>query len=323
MPGYFAKSSMARRALGQRAVALTYGQRALTMGALNSVAAQGTVQSSTHRETPYTRLALTARLFETVFLGSKEEADRALAFTAKRHAHVKGLIEEYGGPGHPAGTPYDAYDPALMWWTAAATLDSVEVQYDNLVGRLRDHEREELFADFVTWAELFGMPRSAAPSDYADFRQSFDAFVSSDQAHLTEETRLFGQYVSGYLVPNPPPLAVRPLFATLHTLVVGSLTPHVRELFDMEWSSLDAARFMSLARSSRLAHGRLPFFASSPLMRGRSEEFYKFIARGERELLRRGGTSMPGVSDVSATRARSRRASSQAAGCAQAGSCCP
>jgi len=302
MSGYFAKGSMARRALNQRAVSLTYGQRALTMGALNSVAAQGTVQSSSHRETPYTRLALTARLFETVFLGSKEEADRALAFTAKRHAQVRGVIAEYGGEGHPAGTPYSAYDPALMWWTAAATLDSVEVQYDNLVRRLRDHEREELFRDFVTWAELFGMPRSAAPADYAEFRRSFDDFVASDEAHLTAETRLLGQYISGYLAPNPPPLPARPLFATLHTLVVGSLPAHVRTMFDMEWSALDEARFQSIALSSRLAHGRLPLFAASPLMRGRSQEFYKFIARGEQQLVRRGGTSMPGVSDRSDAR---------------------
>jgi uncharacterized protein (DUF2236 family) len=297
MSGYFAKGSMARRALNQRAVALTYGQRALTVGALNSVAAQGTVQSSTHRERPYTRLALTARLFETVFLGSKEEADRALAFTAKRHEPVKGVIEEYGGAGHPPGSPYSASDPALMWWTVAATLDSVEVQYDSLVRRLRDHEREELFADFVTWGELFGMPRSAAPADYADFRHSFDAFIVSDQAHLTEETKLLGQYISGYLVPNPPTLAVRPLFSTLHTIVVGSMPAHVRQRFDMEWSALDEARYRSITLSSRLAHGRLPLFASSPIMRGRSEEFYRFIARGEQELLRRGGTSLPGVSD--------------------------
>jgi uncharacterized protein (DUF2236 family) len=297
MSGYFSKSSMARRAMRQRAVSLTYGQRALTVGALNSVAAQGTVQSSTHRDRPYTRLALTARLFETVFLGSREEADRALAFTAKRHEPVKGMINEYGGAGHPAGSAYSAYDPSLMWWTVAATLDSVEVQHDALVRRLRDHEREELFADFVTWGELFGMPRSAAPADYAEFRQSFDAFIASDEAHLTDETRLLGQYISGYLVPNRPPLPTRPVFSTLNTIVVGSLPGHVRDQFDMEWSALDEARYRTITLSSRIAHGRLPLFAASPVMRGRSQEFYKFIARGEQQLVRRGGTSMPGVSD--------------------------
>lgn len=297
MTGYFPKSSMAHRALNQRAVSLTYGQRALTIGATHSLLAQGTAQSTSHRETPYTRLALTARLFETVFLGSKEEADRALAFTAKRHSTVNGTINEYGGPAHPAGKRYDAFDPDGMWWTVAFTLDSVEKQYDTLVQPLRDRDREHLFEDFVAWGELFGMPRSAAPADYAAFRAEYDGYLASDEPYLTPEFKQLGRYIAGYDVPNRSPVPLRPLFFTLNTIVVGSLPERVRELFEMEWTLLDEARYQGITRSSRLAHGNLPLFAASPVMRGRAQEFYKFIARGEQQLVRRGGTSMPGVSD--------------------------
>jgi uncharacterized protein (DUF2236 family) len=139
VPGYFASDSMVVRAVGARAVGLTYGQRALVIGALHPRLFVGTAQHTTHRASPYTRLGLTARLFESVFLGTKEEADRALAFAAKRHANVKGAMAVDGGAAHPAGSPYDAADPGLMWWTAAFTLDSVEFMYDALVCRLRDH----------------------------------------------------------------------------------------------------------------------------------------------------------------------------------------
>jgi uncharacterized protein (DUF2236 family) len=297
MNGYFSPRSMAYRALNQRAVSLTYGQRALTIGSTHSLLGQGTAQSTSHRETPYTRLALTARLFEAVFLGDKEEADRALAFTAKRHATVHGVIEEYGGPQWPAGSDYSAADPDSMWWTAAFALDSVEFQYDSLVHRLKDRERQELFEDFVAWAELFGMPASAAPRDYARFRASYDAYLASEAPYLTDELRLIGQYISGYRVPNQPPLPARPVFAAIHTVTVGSLPPRVRELFGMQWGVLDEARYQTITRSSRLAHGRLPLFAASPIMRGRSSEFFKLISRGEQAVIRRGGTSMPGVSD--------------------------
>jgi len=145
---------MVVRALRQRAVALTYGQRALVIGALHPRLFVGTAQHTEHRETPYTRLGLTARLFEAVFLGSTAEADRALQFAAKRHAQVRGTMDVDGGARHPLGAPYSAADPGLMWWTAAFTLDSVEFMYDALVRRLRDHEREELFEGFVRWAEL-------------------------------------------------------------------------------------------------------------------------------------------------------------------------
>jgi len=297
MAGYFSTSSMAHRALSHRAVSLTYGQRALTVGATHPRLFQGTAQSTTHRGGPYKRLALTARLFEAVFLGEREEADRALVFTAKRHATVKGSIAQAAGPQHPVGAPYDATDPGLMWWTAAFTLDSVEAQYDNLVRRLTDDQRQRLFEDFVTWAELFGMPRNAAPADYPDFRARFDAFLASEEAQLTEEARLVGRYVSGYEVPNPAPALVRPFFSAINLVVIGSLPAQVRELFGMNWSTADEAAYQAVTRATRLAHQGVPLLARTPLLRGRSEEFYKIVARGEKAALARGRASMPGVSD--------------------------
>ena len=78
--------SMAGPGTEPRAVGLTWGQRALVVGATHPVLFIGTAQHTSHRETPWTRLALTARFFETVFLGTRDEADKALLFTARRHA---------------------------------------------------------------------------------------------------------------------------------------------------------------------------------------------------------------------------------------------
>jgi len=296
MPGYFAADSMVVRALNTRIVGLTYGQRALVMGGLHPRLFVGTAQHTAHRETPYTRLGLTARLFETVFLGTKLEADRALAFTAKRHASVRGTMGVDGGRAHPAGSHYSAADPGLMWWTAAFTLDSVEFQYDALVRRLRDSEREELFEGFVRWAELFGMPRSAAPASYSEFRRTFDAWLASDEPHLVDEARLVGRHIAGTAGFHLPARAVTS--PTLRVLVQGSLPARVRELYDIEWTARDEGAWRSATTASRLAHGRLSLVAGTPLLRGRSEGFYKVVQRAERSLVRRGGVSIPGVSDV-------------------------
>lgn len=296
MPGYFAADSMAVRALGTRAVGLSYGQRALVIGALHPRLFVGTAQHTSHRETPYTRLGLTARLFEATFLGTKEEADRALAFTAKRHAPVRGTMQVDGGPAHPAGAPYSAAEPGLMWWTAAFALDSVEFTYDALVRRMRAGEREELFDDFVRWAELFGMPRSAAPSSYAEFREGFDTWLASDEPYLVDEARLVGRHiagVSGYHLPGS--LVTSP---TLRTVVQGSLPPVVREHYGISWTARDEAAWRAISRASRLVHSRLSLPARTPLMRGRSQEFYKIVQRSEKSLIARGGVSMPGVSDA-------------------------
>lgn len=298
MPGYFARDHMVVRALGSRAVGLTYGQRALVIGALHPRLFVGTAQHTGHRQSPYTRLGLTARLFEAVFLGSREEADRALAYAAKRHASVRGAMSVDGGPAHPAGSAYDAADPALMWWTAAFTLDSVEFMYDALVRRLRPHEREELFDGFVTWAELFGMPRSAAPASHAEFRATFDGWLRSEEPYLVEEARLVGRHIagtSGYHLP------LRPLSSpTLATVVQGSLGPVVRRHYDIPWGARDEAAWRLFARTSRAANGRWSPLVHTGIARGRSREFYKVVQRSERSLLRRGGVSIPGVSDAPA-----------------------
>lgn len=295
--GYFGRDSMAVRALRRRAVGLTYGQRALVVGATHPVLFLGTAQHTTHRETPWTRLALTARLFETVFLGSREEADRALEFTARRHAEVVGTTSVDGGPHAPAGTPYDAGRGDLMWMTAAFTLDSVEVMHDLLVRRLTDAEREGLLADFVEWACLFGMPRDAAPASYATFRERMDGRLVDGRAHLTDEARLIGSYLAGsagYPLPGPAVLG-SPVLATL---VVGSLPAPVRALYGIGWNPAQETAFQAIALSSRLAHQRVPLLARTPLLTGRSRDSYASVAATERRRLRRGQVSMPGVSDV-------------------------
>lgn len=302
MDGYFGADSMARAVMSQRAVNLTYGQRALIIGATHPRLFQGTAQSTTHRERPYTRLSLTARLFEAVFLGTREEADRALAFTAKRHAPVRGTIEEDAGPRHPAGAPYSARDPGLMWWTAAFALDSVETMHDHLVRRLTDLERERLFRDFVRWAGLFGMPDSAAPASYAEFRHSFDAFLDSDEPFLTREARQVGRYLAGLDAAYPVPLPTRPAFGLLNRVIVGSIPASVRELYGMSWTLADRAVFDAAARGSRLVHQRVPVLPGTPLLRGAGREFYKVPAATEQANLRRGRPSMPGVSDRQVSR---------------------
>jgi uncharacterized protein (DUF2236 family) len=297
MSGYFPARSMAVRALSTRAVGLTYGQRALVVGATHPVLFLGTAQHTTHREVPWTRLALTARLFETVFLGSKEEADRALVFTARRHAPVHGATEVDGGAHAPLGTPYDAARGDLMWMTAAFTLDSVEVMHDLLVRRLTTGEREALLADFVDWACLFGMPREAAPTSYAEFRAVMERRLTDGEAFLTEEARLTGAYIAGkagYPLPGPATIGS----PALATVVVGSLPPAVRELYGIDWSPVQEAAFQAIIRGSRFTHQYVPVLPRTSLLRGRNDQLYRAIGRTERRQMHRGVTSMPGVSDA-------------------------
>jgi uncharacterized protein (DUF2236 family) len=295
--GYFADDSMAVRVMSNRAVGLTYGQRALVIGAVHPQLYVGTVQNTAHRDTPYNRLMLTARLFEAVFLGTRAEADRAIAFTKRKHEAVVGRLAADAGPHYPAGTPYSATDPQLMYMTMAFTFDSAHHMQNLLVRKLSALDSERLWQDFVRWAELFGMPRSAAPASYPQFRAEFDGYLRSQLPHLTDEARLVGSYLAGVKRADydvPPPL--RPLFRTLDLLVKGSMPSHIRELYGFRWTPGHEAAFRAAVSGTRALYLQPPGFVPHPLrpvLHGSNRGAFQIVAQTERRQLRRGRYSMP------------------------------
>jgi len=299
MAGYFADDSMAVRVMSNRAVGLTYGQRALVIGAVHPQLFVGTAQHTSRPELPYNRLSRTARLFEAVFLGTREQADRALEFTHRRHATVSGTLPADAGPHYPRGTGYDARDPSLMYMTMAFTFDSALAMHNLLVRRLSGDEREALWQDFVRWAELFGMPRSAAPASYPSFRRSFDDYLASDALHLTDQARLVGGYLAGARRGDyDAPIPLRPLFRTLDLLVKGSLPPRIRSMYGFRWTPAHRTAFASAVRGARVLYVRTPRFVPrplDPLLFGSTDPLLRIVAGQERQQLRHGRRSMPGA----------------------------
>src|SRR6478672_2849152 len=140
--GYFPRgSSLLRQVHDERLVGLFYGQRALAIGALHPVNYTGTSQSTGGRERPFRRLVRTANDFEAIFFGTRAEADKVLAKVHKLHQRVRGSLAENAGR-FPAGTPYGAFDPELMLWTAAVSAESALYFYELFIRRLSDWERD-------------------------------------------------------------------------------------------------------------------------------------------------------------------------------------
>ena len=154
--------SIARMVHGERSVGLLYGQRALLIGALEPLTYTGTMLSTRAANKPFKRLARTAKIQETVFLGTRAEADEVLAGVHALHETIKGELPEAAGV-HPAGTAYSAFDPELMLWTLAVIADSGRAMYEAMVRPLSEEERESLWQDYVLFGELFRLPRAEMP----------------------------------------------------------------------------------------------------------------------------------------------------------------
>src|SRR5687767_2629473 len=89
--GYFPRGrSLLRRVHDERIVGLRYGQRALLMGGLDPVVSAGAFETSRGGAAPFDRLVRTAKTFETIFTGSRAEADRELERVRNLHEGVMG-----------------------------------------------------------------------------------------------------------------------------------------------------------------------------------------------------------------------------------------
>ena len=264
----------------ERAVGLFFGQRALCIGALAPLNYVGTSEHSEGKLTPFRRLVHTGIEFERVFFGTRAEADRTLARVHKMHERVNGELPEDAGV-FEAGTRYDALDPELMLWTMAVMMDSAECFYELFVRRMSPAEREALWQDYVRFAELFGMPPDAAPPTYEAFRAWFDAKLASDEMFLTDEARYIG-YATAFEIPLP--VTHQPGKRVHDLLMLGSLSPRVRELYGLSFTRSQATAFKAAVAMVRMARRLAP-----PLLtRGSSRRSYELVARTERWRIQHG-----------------------------------
>jgi uncharacterized protein (DUF2236 family) len=276
MTGYFpAGESVLRRVHGERAVGLLYGQRALLMQATDPVAFTGLVGSTNGLHAPFERLVRTAKIMESVYFGTREEADRVTAHVRSMHARVRGEIDRAAGP-HPAGTPYAADRPDMLLWILACLADSALVVYRTFVGPLADPaQRERFWSDYLVMGELFGLPREEAPPDYGAFRDYMRARLRSGELFVTEDARTLGRRVAFEL---PLPTHRRPALPAINLAVVGTLPPRVRRLYEIAWTPAHEAAFQAIARGTKLSRPLLPH----DVRRGRSARDYEVVAEAER-----------------------------------------
>ena len=276
--GFFPADSMVRRLHRERVVAFS-GLRALFMQACEPLGVVGFEQHSIIFDDPRTRLLRTDERMSRIYFGTAEQAERTGRIVRAMHRRVRGVTEEDYGP-IPAGTEYDASDPALGLWVLATLADSALLYYERVIGTLEADDRERYWAEYRRVGELLGLPPDSMPATVADLRDYIDGRISAGELWINEERRERAKK----MLLEPPftgfmRVAIAPIHETIKLISVGMLPSQVRKLLGFSWDPAREALLRSYLLQLRLGSRFWPDAVRlHPAARGEAGEEYGALA---------------------------------------------
>ncbi|MFL6089085.1 MAG: oxygenase MpaB family protein [Aeromicrobium sp.] len=221
---------------------------------------------------------------ETIYFGTRPQADRVLKAVHQLHHRVHGELPQREGT-FAAGTAYDAFNPDLMFWTMAMLADSSRVAFETLVRPLTATEAEDLWQDWVRFGELFGMPRTAAPTSARGLTDYLDHWYRGGHMHLTDEARMVGRAIANDMpVPVPMDLGIR----ATNLVVCGMLPAPVRRLYGLRWTPVHESAFRTAALAVRTSRPLVP----RAIRRGDNARLHDLVIATERRRIAAGRPTM-------------------------------
>lgn len=251
-PALFPRDSVIRR-LGDEAVLMLGGGRALLMQAAHPLVAAGIVDHSDYTSAPWRRLARTLTALYSVVHGTHEEAERIGAVVRAVHAHIHGRLREDVGRFR-AGTAYEAASPELMLWVHSTLVDTGIAMYEAFVGPVPRADRERFYEEMKVVARVFGTPPEALPETY-------EAFLAWQRSCLEDGTVAIGadaQAIARTVLEPPVPRALQPGFRALTLASVGLLPERVRSAYGLRWTPAHEVALRAAGRGNRLVRPFVP-----------------------------------------------------------------
>ncbi len=174
---------------------------------------------------------------------------------------IRDFHPEIKGTDHH-GHRYHALDPDIFWWAHATfTWEFFRARELYVARPLRRAEKDQLYAETVTWYRRYGVSDRPVPQTWSAFRTRFDQ-ICRDELELTPAVQWVldpssnpGARSEGIQLPGP--LAPLSGLAThlgselLRVLVYGAMPDIVRRRFDFAWSNADRAAFAAVCGTLR------------------------------------------------------------------------
>jgi uncharacterized protein (DUF2236 family) len=170
---------------------------------------------------------------------------------------IRDFHPDVKGTDH-AGRNYHALDPDVYWWAHATfTWEMFRARELYFPGKLSTAQREQLYAETVTWYRRYGVSDRPVPATVDEFDARFHEICATEleltpavrwvldptknPAAKTEDVQLPGalRAFSG--------IASRAMAKSVHRIVYGSMPDVVRRRFDLPWTNGDRVGFAALS----------------------------------------------------------------------------
>ncbi|WP_225763911.1 oxygenase MpaB family protein [Stenotrophomonas sp. Marseille-Q4652] len=201
---------------------------------------RGVARHSRTLDHPLQRLRATMSYVYAVTLGT--DVDRATIARHVNHAH-----RPVSGPG------YNAFDQDLQLWVAATLYRGAVDVYELFVDPVPAHAREGLYRE--GWA--FGRNLQVRDAQWPADSVGFDRWWQAQEAGLTvdDEVRAYFQAV---LRGGQAPWYLKPALPLQRFVTRGLMTPRLRELFGLAWSTRDERNWQRFRRWAPRVYWAMP-----------------------------------------------------------------
>ncbi len=165
-----------------------------------------------------------------------EDGEATARWVREQHPQIRGRDAQ--------GRRYHALDPDTYYW-AHATFFEAQIATQELFGTpLTAAEKEQLYAESITWYARYGLTMRPVPRDY----RAFERYWQSMLQNVLQPTPIALAAVrTTRKLPAPHPAIDGPVWAAARGLIGlgapwltrGTLPPQAREILNITWSHSD------------------------------------------------------------------------------------
>lgn len=182
---------------------------------------------------------------------------------AQRGKAIRDFHPDIKGTDH-RGKRYHALDPEVFWWAHATfTWEFFRARELFLPGPFPRAEREQLYAESVTWYRRYGLSERVVPPTLDAFEARFDEICRTELELTPAASWVFDRdrntETRAPAVHLPGPLSLLDGLATyanrdmVRVLVYGSMPDVVRRRFGFRWTHADRLAFVGLCTALQSA----------------------------------------------------------------------